>query len=513
MNFDCPSCHTPHSFPESEIPPTGVVVACTQCGMHIDLTPDGVNSPQAPATSQTPAAEAPSLDDEIAATGHMPEMSPLGPGGDADIDDGTRTEAQPAADLGSEPPPRRRTGPMGRFKKSKAAGVSKEEEISKEAAPEPAPEPAPKPSSRPKPSKKMPAPEPPAEDRASMLDLDPAAEMEPEKAPPGLNIPGFAAASDVWTWRDLPAAFMGVADPRRVLYTAAAFSLVFIAYFLLTWVGALLGSLVGILGTIFNIVAMVAAFGVFVFVGAIVAYVCFQTVIEEKPSSIKAGFEWAKSNIKSVVGTPLAFLVVIIAVGLVEGVVGFLGGIIPFAGPILWGLLSPAVVLLSLVAGLVAVAAFYSLPLYVPVVYNEQTGPVETLKRLLALFKDHGFKLVGYILLATLIIGVLFYVTVIPALTASSYLTNQVGSATMGGDLAGMVMKAPGGFALPAAIATGGAMGTPEDVGFGHTLGGIFAGIGGCLQLGIISSILMLAYYTSGGIIYSIVTGRRKNKA
>ncbi|MFN3200831.1 MAG: zinc-ribbon domain-containing protein [Bradymonadia bacterium] len=488
MNFDCPACHTPHSFPESEIPAAGITVACTQCGVHIELGPQGVmNAPQpalGPATSQTPQTPAPgpSMDD-IASTAAIPEMSPLGPGADAAIDDGTRTEAQKPVDVA--PPPSAGGGPVGRLKKKKKA-------------------PAPAPSAGPDTADSAPVA---AEERGF---LDPEGEMEPETAPPGLNIPGFAASSDHWTWRDLPTAFMGVAEPKRVLYSAAALTVVFVAYFLLTWVGALLGGLVGILGTIFNVIAGVAAFGGITFVGAIMAYVCFQTVVEGKPSSLKAGLAWAKSNVKGVVGTPLAFLAVILAVGIVEAVVGFLG-LIPFAGPILWGILSPATVVLSLAAGLVAVAAFYSLPLYVPVIYNEKTGPVETLKRLLGLFQEHGFKLVGYILLASLTITVIFLLTVIPALRISGLLTSGVGGATMGGDLTAMAMSAPGGFSLPAMMATGGTMVGGGDPGIGHTIGGIFAGIGGCLLLGLITALILLAYYTSGGIIYSIVTNRKKN--
>lgn len=510
MNFDCPACHTPHSFPAEEIPSSGITVACTQCGMHIDLTAEGaVSGPDlgAPATSQAPQAPSGGFAEDIAATGHMPEMSPLA--GDASDDDGTRTEAQlpveplPPAPQASQPPapeppapeplapeppapepaeaPAKGGGPMSRFKKKK---------------------------SDPKPDEAK-APSKPAEKPQHSF-LDPDDEMEPERAPAGLNIPGFAADSDQWTWRDLPAAFMGVADAKRVLYAAAAFSIVFVAYFLLTWVGALLGSLLSILGTIFNVVAGVAAFGLFTFIGAVMAYVCFQTVIEGRSSSIKAGVTWAKGHIKSVVGTPLAFLAVILAVGLAEGVVGLLGRI-PFAGPIIWGLVSPATVVLSLAAGLVAVAAFYSLPLYVPVIYCEQTGPVETLKRLLALFKAHGFKLVGYVLLAAITIGLIFGLTVMPALSIANKLTAGVGGAAMGADLGLLPLSAPGGFGLPAALATGGTITMGGDPGFGHTLGGIFAGVGGCLLLGLLTAVLMLAYYTSGGIIYSIVTGRKKS--
>lgn len=495
MNFNCPECSTPHQYPEDQIPETGLVVACTRCAAHITITRRGVQSAQ----PQTPAPEPPAAtaDHHLAAT----------------------SAAQAALDVGP---------------KTADLDVA------------PAPEPEPKPRVQPKPriqAKPRVQPQAPsaaagpstggAEDRASglfgaaMSGIAGAArsaadagakafdEMASERmsgeveVPAGLAFPSAAAQGD-WTWKDLPRAFMGVMDLRRVGMATAGFWAALVAFGAVQWLGAFLGGKVwGPLGSVLDIAAWVVFVLAAGFVAAVMGYVVHRTVVDQQPASAKEGIEWTKARVKSVLGTPLAFAGVILAVGVVYALVGLLGRV-PWAGPIVWGVVSPALFALALFAGLVAVALLYCLPLYVPVVLNEQTGPVETLKRLLSLFRTYGSQLLAYVLGSIVMIGFAFTVTVLPALVAGMRLMGQVSGQAMGGNYLATLGSMPAAFVSPTSVLVLSRSGGFAEQNFGHTLGGIFAGLGNLIPLAILMALLGLAYYTAGAIIYAIVTGRKR---
>ena len=254
-------------------------------------------------------------------------------------------------------------------------------------------------------------------------------------------------------------------------------------------------------------VAWAALVSIAALVMAVASYVCHQTVIERRPSSIKAGIAFVQSWIKSVVGTPLMFAAVIGAAVLALGVLGLVGRV-PFAGPIVWGLTAPLSAVLLVVSGLVAVGLVYALPLYVPVIYNEKTGPVETLKRLAGLFQAHGLRLVGFLLLSMISIAAALAVTVVPALYLGRLFSGGVVPSAMGENFGGLVVEAPAMFrGNILMIATPGGVG---ETGFGHTLGGLFAGIGTAVLPALVLALVVLVHCTAGCIIYGIVTGRRK---
>jgi hypothetical protein len=329
--------------------------------------------------------------------------------------------------------------------------------------------------------------------------------------PQGLNFPSFAPSDDAWTWRDLPRAFVGVMDLRRVLFAIAGFWAVLVAFGLVQWLGGFLGNKVwGPLGSVLDIAAWVVFVGGAAVVVSVMSYVVYITVIEQKATSVKQGIEWTKARLKAVVGTPLAFAALILGAGVAEALVGLLGRI-PFAGPIVWGVVSPLLWIVSIAAGLVAVALAYCLPLYVPIIHdNEGIGPKGTLLRLLELFKAHGARLLSYTLLSAVTIALAFYVTLLPAMGVAAKLTLQVGNSSMGPNFGQTVGSIPPGFSgvlssFAAAFGGGGGGGN-----FGHTLGGWFAGFGFLIPQAVVLATIGLTYMTAGSIIYAIVTGRKK---
>jgi len=331
--------------------------------------------------------------------------------------------------------------------------------------------------------------------------------------PQGLNFPGFKPKDERWSWRDLPRAFVGIFDLHRVLFTTAGFWAALVIFALLESLGAFLGSKVGILESIISVISWFTLLSLSAFVASVMGYVLHQSVIEQRHSSVKEGMAWTMVWLKSVVGTPLAFVGVIVALAAVEGLLGFLGRVIPFAGPIIWGVFSPFLVVASLVAGAIALALLYSLPLYIPVIYNEETGPRETLMRLFLLFRRRGSHLVGYMLVSLLMIGFAFIVTLLPAWLAGRMLTGKIAALSMGPDFMATLMKMPSAFTSFGGLVYGveGAS-FPEELGLGHTLGGIFAAFGAAAGIATLLALMALTYYTSGCIIYSIITKRKKIK-
>ncbi len=496
MEFNCPACSTPHAFPDDQIPDGGIVVACTRCAAHVTLSRAGVVAPAGGRKSMPPGAPAP---DEAPIEATSQAMASLRP---SRIMEAPPEEPPPAAEpppsvaepppraaepppSAAEPPPEKKEGFLGKAGRGLSAAAAR----AKEAA------------------------------EAGKRAFDDAAddEMGAPAAPPGLAIPGAAAATDAhWTWRDLPRAFLGVFDLRRVLFATAGFWAAINVFALLQWLGGWLGAKVaGVIATVFSVVAWVGFVGIVALVASVMGYVCHQVVVEGRASSVKAGIDWTKAHLKSVLGTPLAFVAVIAAIAVAEGVVGAVGRI-PWAGPIVWGVASPALFAASLVAGVVAVAMVYSLPLYIPVIYNEKTGPKQTLQRLLGLFREHGFSLVGLLLVALLMITVVYAVTVVPAFETSRMLTSQVGASAMGANLPGLFGSAPGAYPAFLAFAMDplpllGAAGGLGETNFGHTLGGLLAGLlGASAFFALLIALFALAWYTAGCIIYAIVTKRAK---
>ena len=341
-----------------------------------------------------------------------------------------------------------------------------------------------------------------------------AIEQEAEtEVPEGLAFPGFKpTAEGVYTWRDLPRAFLGVTDLHRVAFTTVVLWAGVLAFGIVNWLGALLADKVwSHLGTAFGVIAWLALIAAVLVVTSVMGFVCHQTVIEQRSSSIKAGVEWMQKWIQSVFGTPLAFVAVIAAVAAFHGLVGVIGRI-PYAGPIVWGAASGITIVSALAAGVVAVLLGYTLALYIPVVYNEKSGPGETLKRLLELTKLHGATLVGLVVASVAMIYAAFLAILKPSILAGTLLLSYVGMKAMGVDLLATIAANPfQAIGMATSIVfeqLGGGMGV--EINFGHKLGGFFTAFFATGALAFVASLLYLPYITAGGIIYGVLTGKKK---
>ena len=313
-----------------------------------------------------------------------------------------------------------------------------------------------------------------------------------------------------WTWRDLPLALTAVFDGRRFLVAVVGVWSILMIHGLISWFSMWAGTRNSGLGTLFSLLAAVIFLGLFILVSAICSVICHTDLIEERPVSLGDAIQWTKNWIQSVLGTPLAFIAVVATTVILEALVGFLGRV-PFVGAPLWGALTPVTVLCSLIGGLAVVSLAYSLPIYVPVVYNERTAALETLKRLLELLKLQGARIIGSLLATLTLTAVSLVIVLFPAWYIGTELTTRVGSSTMGPGLTSMVSEVPAPF-MPSVLLfldTGG-LALMNQVDASHSVGGVLMGVLATLGPALLMGAVTLILSASGCIIYSMVTGRRK---
>ena len=518
MEFNCPSCDAPHAFPDEQVPPDGIVVACTACATHITLDSPAAAEPDPPPPEEPkPTLKAGDLDSVPLPSGPpAPRPSVNAPmngmaGGQPSFGRKEQESRPPPRPAGWPAPPPKREGPPAPKGFPVPMADSDPPAPIEEVEPEIEPESEIEPDTFGKVAEA-------ARDVAdagvrALEDVSARAQGPEDDVPEGLAFPGFKpATAGVYTWRDLPRAFLGLVDVQRLGFSTAVLWVGMLAFGVVNWVGALLAEKVWAhLGTAFGVVGWLVLIAADLFVTSVVGYVCNQTVVEQRSSSIKAGINWTQSRLQSVFGTPLAFVAVIVAVAAFHGLIGLLGRI-PYAGPIIWGLGSGVTILSALAAGVVAVLLGYTLALYIPVIYYEKTGPAETLKRLLGLARGHGANLVALVLASAAMISAAFTVILRPAILIGTTLMAYVGVKSMGADLGLTIVSNPfdaiGGATALVFQQMAGMMG--GEVNVGHKLGGFFTAFFSTGALAFVVSLLYVPYLTAGGIIYGILTGKKK---
>ncbi len=328
-------------------------------------------------------------------------------------------------------------------------------------------------------------------------------------AGPSLSV-GLGDAVGDWSWRDLPSAFKAINQPKRMASFAVLVWVIIVVLSLLDAFAGWLGTKVAVLGTIFEVINGVLSFAGLGIILAVSAYIGYRTTVEGASPSIKDAASWTQDKIVSVLGTPLVFAGAILAVALSLAILAGIGKI-PYLGPILFGLTMPVTVVLGLVGGMVAVIFFYCATLYVPVIYNENTGPVETLKRLVGLFREHALSIVGYTVLTLVMLAVAFGLTVGPVLAVDRALTTAVTSGILEADFMGMVAESPRGIGGLMTTVMDPAFAMPEDPpNIGHGIGGLFGGLFATLLPALVLSVIIQALTAAGGVTYAAMTGRKK---
>lgn len=458
MRFDCSACGTVHEFPDEEIPAEGITVACTNCGLHIALKPQG---PSAGALAEVEeieeifTAEEPPL--TATATGEalrLEKPEAQAPLGRSSADPQPPVGRAQAPAFGTQPPAQAPAGPP----------------VDIEEAPEPADQPGRK------------------KGQKAVVRIADEASGEGETIP----------------WRQLPRMFLSLVNVRRLAAITVGFWGALVVFGLVQWLGHLMAKMWQPLGSLMDAVAWIA-FGVGgALVAGVAGYSLHQELIEGRRAGLKESLGWVKAHLKGALGVPLLFIALLVGCALAIGVVGFVGRT-PGVGPIVWGIVSPALFALSLAAGIIGLIFVCSLPLYIPLILQHGEGPVETLVRLGDLFSKRGVGL-GLQLFASILLTVLGFIFVaLPVLISSKYIFMKASQGGMGEQFMRTLMSVPPGLSgLEGSLMAG--FGASGD--FDHKVGGFFLGLGSQLPTALLLASFVIVYFAAGTRIYAHLKDR-----
>jgi len=157
-------------------------------------------------------------------------------------------------------------------------------------------------------------------------------------------------------------------------------------------------------------------------------------------------------------------------------------------------------------------AFIFSVPVYVPIIVLDRSHPVDTIKKLLHLYRTQGLGFVG--LIALIGAGVIGIVGVIfaPVFYISTRITTKVASVSMGDDFSGMVASTPEafshgwfGFLNPFALDASALSDTA------HEIGGAMSGLVGLMAVSVVIATLMVMLFSAGVVVLGRI--RREPKA
>ena len=466
MQFDCPKCKTAHEFPDSEIPEGGLVVECTSCRHHIELDEllfnqnDRTNvqlsdqpqdDPRAVLSARIKLDDAdwPDVDDSRI-------MEPLNPGAN-----GERPQPRQTSQEGQSAPPSRMSVALNSLR--------------------------------------------------GAVDFDQVAGQTSNVNNPTGEISDVSnrLAGRVFAWKDLFQTLMAPFEPARFLSVVGAFWVALIAYSLLQHLALRLSIRSAGLGGFIGLLAWASIVMLGCMICAFAAHQTYRQYVEQQTTTLNSSLDWVRGWWASVLGAPLVGIGVIAVVVVIESLIGLLGRI-PYAGPVIWGLLSIVMVLVSIAGGLALVCLVFGLLLYVPLIVAERTGPFETLKRVGYLFKSQTARIILLLSASLVAITSFLFVTFGPALIIARELTNRIARTSMGDSFGSTIAATPDAFMVAARIFFSPRSGGMET-NIGFDIGGVFAGLAGLLIPAVILAAFTLCATAAGGVIYAICIGRTKN--
>lgn len=313
-----------------------------------------------------------------------------------------------------------------------------------------------------------------------------------------------------FSWRDLLQALATPFDIRRFFAVLGSVWACLIIHSFFSWLSLKVTLKSGALGGTLALVTWSISVVSGCLICAFCAHQTYRQCVEKQSTSIRSSIDWVRGWLSSILGAPVVAVGVIALIVVLESLIGFMGRI-PYAGPAIWGILSLAVVLISIGGGLALVAMAYGLLLYIPLIIAERTGPMDTLKRILSLFKHHSSQIILLGTTSVIGIGVFLALTLAPALIIGREFTNRIAQISMGGAFQMTIDQTPSPLAAMSRLFfRAGYSDVPAGPNVGHDIGGFFAGMASLVAPSVSLTFLALMTTCAGGLIYAIVVGRSK---
>ncbi len=387
MRYFCPGCGSKYARPDEGIPPEGMSVTCEKCGFNITIKP--------------------------------PRHKRI-----------TGTASKVSSKKAKEPP-----------------RVSVAEEDT------PVPDAAEK-----QPAEEQPAKEQPIEGHQAEAPATPPAEpkakKKPKKRPSGTltgrylaaigtgksgSAPGATSKTAGFRFRDLFYALAVPLDFRKLLVTGAAVFAGSLLFSGLGWLGVKTQSSIGVM---IGLILGAVIFWALVILGmGVTSHLADREMEEGKHLPLREGIGYVTGNPLTVLGTPLLFVIGVLAGCVVIAVIALIGRI-PYAGPIVYGLTFPISFTAAFVSVLLAILFVLITFSYLPAVQREQLGPWSGAKRAIALIRNN----IGRYLLDVLVAAACAYLLLMllgMVVTVAMGGIGWVGGKAMGADLSSVFLAVP----------------------------------------------------------------------
>jgi len=473
---------------DDQVPAEGTKVDCSRCGFQITVRSKKPKSATVPSLAPPDEVvdKTPTDDEEVPT--QMGE-SPL-----AAAPSATRPRA-PAAQAGPRPeakPAAPRSAP------------AQERKPAPKSAPKPEPKPAPKPEPKPAPA----AAEPPdlsddGDELGRAVDAvegelgaaaGEAAEHVRAALAGGLPFPGTVRSGPRYRFRDLFYALRAPLDVRKIAFPAAGFFVGGLLFVLVTWLGVLTKTGPVVIG------GMV--------LGGLVFWACLtlglaaaarQTDREAAAGGklpLAEGIGYLRDRWLTVLGTPLAFVLGILALGVGIAVFHLLARI-PYAGPLVYGLAFLPVFLMAFAA--VVLGVLLSLVLFTYVPAAGEAGPWAALKRTLSVLRCRPGPYLLHYAIALAVTSALGWLLAELVARAFQYIALVDGFAG-GGEVPRVMLSIPGAlFALVEVISPTG-LGAGAGASWEFTIAGWLLGLG-LLALASLVVGFVLTYLMAAGVV------------
>ncbi len=453
MRFFCPGCGTKYSKPEDEIPEGGTTVVCDKCGFKISVKrPRGSKKP-ASVLQRAPKKK----------VGTKPEPPTVMHDSRADP-----TERV----VRSEPPPK---GKVPRPPEELEEEPVQEADVVR-----------------------------PGRSRQE------ARKVSASKLLGYVDTLGTGRSGPGFRFRDLFYALLVPLDYRKLLVVG---TLVFVASLLYTglvYLGTLTESTVGV--TVGLVLGGVLFWALTMLALGVSTHLTDREMVEGRRYKIKDSIKFVTAHPMTVLGTPLIFVAAFLMLSVGVIVVSLIGRV-PYAGPLVYGLVFAGNFVMSLLAVLVCVMFGLLAFSYLPAVVREGLGAVAGAKRMLGMVRSNLGGYMLHLLVVTLCSVVLFFLLQLLVSLSMAHL-GWLGAKGMGADLSRVFLEVPLGLfgvmvlAVPDPLLS--LFSAAMETGWQFSVAGWLVGITLLLVFSLVFAFVLVYFFGAGVVNYHLLVAREK---
>jgi hypothetical protein len=469
---------------DAQIPPEGMQAPCSRCGFEIKVRPrrlktgqlPSLAAPEEPGDKTPPDAEV--VEDAAAATAEMPAAR----------------EAQPPRPASARP--KAATGARAAVSQAPARAEPEPQRVAQAPTPEADGEVLPGPRAS--------RPDAPGQAVNQVEDEFKAAAGEAAarvRASLGRGLPfaGIIRSGERFRFRDLFYALRAPLDVRKLAATSAGVLLGCLLLLLLSWLGSLTKTMVGVMaGAILG--------GLFLWACTYLGLAVATRQVDREARAgrrlpIAEGLDYVKKRWLTVLGAPLVFVAAVLVLG--AGIALFhLLARVPYAGPLVYGLAFLLVFALAFLAVLVLVLLGLITFTYLPA--SEGLGPLGVIRRVgSVLTRRPGWYLLYWAIAGAVssVLGWLLIKLVHRAFGFISLVDGWVG----GGEVSRILLSLPAGFGALIELISPTGLGAAAGSEWQFSVAGWLVAVGMLALLSLVAGFVLTYFHAAGVAAYRLL--------